>query len=85
LTNSQRFQPWVRRTIIPRPAGAAEKIARKIIPSLRNLVVLFLFYPQLKLRAIFSRRFAAGNNKGVLADAFAILFEEFSRHALSPT
>jgi hypothetical protein len=45
------------------PAGAAEKIACKILSSLQDLADLFPFYPQLKLRAIFSRRAAAGNKK----------------------
>jgi hypothetical protein len=49
----------------PSPAGAIEKIARMILSSLRDLGCSFPFYPQLKLRAIFDRRSAAGNKKGV--------------------
>jgi hypothetical protein len=46
------------------------QIKDAILSSLRDSVGLFPPYPQLKLRAIFDRRPAAGNKKGVPMDAF---------------
>jgi hypothetical protein len=47
---------------------------------------LFIFIlPAIETAGYFQSPRCGWKQKGILADAFAILFEEFSRYALSPT
>jgi hypothetical protein len=63
--NSPRFQPWVSRIKIPKPRQWRQKKAREKNSFVPAGLGSFPFYPQLKLRAIFVRRVAAENKKGV--------------------